>query len=78
MFKKRKANRHARLKMSYEIQSLKLVVEKVLIWRCEHYLMTDKKIFAVFLQHNPQNIWSYAPAAPHKNAFDLDKRSNSC
>ena len=68
-----KANWHARLKMSHEIQSLNLVVEKVLIWRCEHYLMT-----ALFLPHNPQNIWSYAPAALHKNAFDLDKRSNSC
>jgi len=42
-----KANCHARLKMSHEIQSLNLVVEKVLIWRCEHCLMTDKKIFAV-------------------------------
>ena len=38
--------------MSHEIQSLNLVVEKVLIWTCEHYLMTDKKIFAVQCFYN--------------------------
>jgi len=34
-----KAKRHARLKLSYEIRLLKLVVEKVLIWKSEHNLI---------------------------------------
>jgi len=49
-------------KLVYKIQPLEVVVEKVLIWRYEHYLIHWQNIFTVSIPHNPHNDRSYAPA----------------